>query len=245
MPGAVSYDIRIDDKLNGVTGYRQISNNTQDFHIPAAPLPQGKYQVLLRAVSADGTEGHWSPPIAFNVVPQAPELVPITPSFSSTPTLRWNPVPGALNYIVSLQRLADYQYVLVNTLTADENLTAPSIPDGRYRWWVQAHGVAGLRSAWSVPNDFVVGGVFTSFDAVHGASRSDVTLRWSAIGETVRYDLWITTNSGAIVLRDDDIQETSLRMPAPLPPGTYRAWVRAIGEADKISDWFGPLIVIV
>lgn len=233
QPGATSYQIRVDSVPLGTTGYLVVNSISGLSFTPATALPLGKYQIQVRAVFANGTEGHWSSPLLKPSQP-VPQTIPVPPAFLQTPTLTWNPVTNAQSYEVTLWNRDTNQSVFERRAATSPSLTTESLSDGKYRWWVVAIGPSGLRSTWSEASDFQVGGATTLW--VQPLANT-VTLTWRAVADADHYDLWVNDALGFTVLREQNLQGTLLRPSKTFAEDTYRAWVRAVSVAGKVGVW--------
>ena len=238
QPGVTSYEIRIDAMRSDATGDLVVNNLTATSFTPATALPFGNYQIQVRGVYANGTEGHWSSPVVKSSQP-VPQTIPVPPAFLQTPTLRWNAVTNAQSYEVTLWNRDTSQSVFERRAASSASLTTEPLPDGNYRWWVVAIGPGGLRSTWSAANDFQIGGATTlSVQQV----ANGVTLSWTAVADADHYDLWINDSLGATVLREQNLHGIQLSSATQFTVGLYRAWIRAVSATGKPGAWSQMLV---
>ena len=238
QPGVTSYEIRIDDLRSGVTGYLMVNNLAGLAYTPAAALPLGTYQIQVRGVYANGTEGHWSGPVVKSSMP-IPQTTPVPSAFLQTPTLTWNPVINAQRYEVTLWNRDTNRSVFERRTATNASLTTETLPDGNYRWWVAAVDPGGLRSTWSAASDFQVGGATTFFTPTIAV---DGQLDWTIVVDADHYDLWINNAQGVTILRDQNLHGTQFIPENPFAAGVYRAWVRAVSATGKPGAW-SPMLV--
>ena len=240
QPGVTSYEIRIDDVRSGVTGYLVVRSITSLSFTPATALPFGTYQIQVRGVYANGTEGHWSNPVLKSSQP-VPQTNPVASAFLQTPTLQWNPVTNAQSYEVTLRNRDTNQSVFERRAAASPSLTTETLPNGNYRWWVVAVGPGGLRSTWSAASDFQIGGATNFFTPTISAEGQ---LNWTTVVDADHYDLWINDAQGMTILREQNVQGTQFIPENPFVAGLYRAWVRAVSATGKTGAW-SPVRVFV
>jgi hypothetical protein len=116
----------------------------------------GGHQYFWRvAVSVGGSTSPWSPVWSFRITSRNPPAVPtlISPANGATgvsrsPTLAWNPVPGAESYQVEISPFATaYFNVQGTSITISEETLSLGYTD-RHVWRVRAKNVAGT-SDWS------------------------------------------------------------------------------------------------
>ncbi|MBC7966396.1 MAG: sulfatase-like hydrolase/transferase, partial [Fuerstia sp.] len=98
LPGAVRYDLWID---NAATGQSQVIRETAltgTSWTPTANLAMGTYRVWVRGIDAAGVGTSWSVPQEFMVVPAPVAISPIDATFNRTPEFQWTAVTGAARY---------------------------------------------------------------------------------------------------------------------------------------------------
>ncbi|MBD0290146.1 MAG: hypothetical protein ICV74_02725, partial [Thermoleophilia bacterium] len=172
-------------------------------------VANGRYFWRVRAVTADGDPGAWSPTRALRIAWSArPSL--LSPSDGATLTyphdafrLSWMPVPGASEYLVRLatdEQLASIVWAggPVRTSATSYTLSAPLAP-GTYYWSitpVDAEGHAGSPSTtasfvWRWPSgttpDFV--------DLAEAAEIVDPYFSWTPVPGAVGYEVEVNASS--------------------------------------------------
>ncbi len=164
----------------------------------------------------------------------------------STPTLRWDTLPGATAY--ELQLSSDELFAA--TIVSESRLTANSfgvksaLPENTFYWRVRARDDANHWGKWSATRSFVInltGNLPPNLLApANGVFLSDhfPTFEWGAVDDAQAYHLQVSTNSGFGVLSfEQQLTATSLRSPLSLGPGPLYYWrVRA---QDRQGNW-GP-----
>ena len=233
QPGVTSYEIRIDDVRSSETGYLVVKNLTGQTFTPATALPLGTYQIQVRGVYPNGTEGHWSSPVQKSSLP-VPQTIPVPTAFLQTPTLQWNPVTNAQKYEVTLWNRDMNRPVFERRQTTSPGLTTETLPDGNYRWWVVAISPFGLRGTWSAASDFHVGGATAFFPPTIPVEGQ---LNWTTVVDADHYDLWINDVRGVTVVREQNLHGTQFTLESPFVVGPYRAWVRAVSATGKTGAW--------
>ena len=117
---------------------------------------------------------------------------------------------------------------------------APStnLPDGPYRWWVIGIGAGNLRSNWTAPVDFNVGGVTSVIGPAGTISTRSPVFTWKPVDGVLRYELWVTdTSRNVLAIRTNDLTSTSYTHSAALQSGTSRVWIRAVSTAGEFGPW--------
>lgn len=239
LPGAVKYDVWIDDVSRGITQHIRNMNVTGTSFIPGVDLPLGVYRAWVRGIAADGTAGTWSIGIEF-VTMRAPTITQgQNPTFDRTPTFAWNALPGAASSEVFLRNRNTGATTLHEKNITSLNFT-PSIPiaDGPYRWWAIGVSAQGVRSFWTAPIDIYIGGRTDLLTPLGSTSDSTPTFNWRPVDDAVRYDLWVNQVGGQTqIIRQPNLTGTSYTPTSLLPSGTYRAWIRAISTTGELSPW--------
>ncbi len=239
LPGAVKYDVWINDVSRGVTQYIRNTNVTGTTFTPSADLPLGIYRAWVRGIAADGTAASWSGAVEF-VTMQAPTITQgQNPTFNRTPTFAWEALPGAAKYEVFIRNRN------TGATTVDErNITGLSftpstpLPDGPYRWWAIGVSTQGVRSFWTAPMDIYIGGRTELLSPAGSSNVATPTFAWRPVDGAVRYDLWVNQVGGqAQIIRQQNLTGTNYTPITSLPAGSYRAWIRAVSSTGEVSLW--------
>lgn len=140
VPGALWYRMSVE----GEDGSPIFAGETQatSLRIPSPLVPGEAYRWTVRAWNPGAGEGWASPALAFRIAP--PRLLPpalVEPSgivAANPPTLRWEPVPGAASYHVTV--LAADEALVSDTWTRETSLPLPERlpPAQEFRWWARA-----------------------------------------------------------------------------------------------------------
>lgn len=82
------------------------------------------------------------------------------------------------------------------------------------------------------------------------ASKSQpLTFRWTNVSSAQTYSLWVSriAESGAatVAVNVTELTGYSFTPTAPLSPGTYRVWLRAIGAGGLASSWSEPVDILI
>jgi hypothetical protein len=214
---------------------------------PITPLPNGTFDAWVRPLAEDGEAGLWSQRYTFQMDyrlgPQT--IAPIGVTTDSTPTFRWQAIDTAVRYDLWVDNLStgvkQVIRLFVNHIPGAKEITftpTASLITSNYRWWVQAIGADGRRTAWSRPTDFNV--PVPSILAPRGSINTNLpNFVWRGVAEYVRYDLWVDnlTTGQKQVLRLQNLTGTSYQTVLPFENGTFRAWLRAFDKDNNVSQW--------
>ena len=240
LPGAVKYDVWINDLSRGITQYIRDNNvTTGNSFTPSSDMPMGLYRAWVRGIAADGTFGNWSGAIDFQTMPAPTITAPLNSTFSRRPVFTWNPVSGATAYELQIKNTKTGALTYNPTGLTGTNWTPPSnLPDGPYRWWAIAIGPNNLRGFWTAPVDINIGGGTAVLTPTGTTSNQRPTFTWKTVDGAARYELWVTN----VGLNTRPIFETNLLTTSYTPvsllaKGTYRAWVRAVSISGEVGAW--------
>lgn len=160
VPGAVNYDVEIDDITNGTNAIVTATSVPDTVFRPTAPLSLGRYQVRVRSVNVAGTASAWSTPFDLTIENAAnPTLVRPTVN-SLTPAADahfvWTPAANVARYELWVNNLSTGEARVIdemNVLT-NEFTPATALPAGKYRAWVRAILTNGTEGIWSPGVEF-------------------------------------------------------------------------------------------
>jgi Ca2+-binding RTX toxin-like protein len=248
VPGAVRYDVWINNTSTGQSQVVRNMNVTGTQWTPATDLPISAYQFWVRGIDAGGRAAQWSALTNFRIAVPPTPTSPLTSTFNRTPTFQWTPVTGAVSYRLMLKNMNTG----VTTYTVQDLPTASWTPpaalsDATWRWWVVAVGPGGMQGEWSQAVDFYVGG-WAQFTTTAATLGTLPTLSWTPVSGAVRYELQVNRIEATqtAIVRESSLTGTSFTFATPLVTGgTYRAWVRAISSTGEAGPWSKPLQFVV
>jgi hypothetical protein len=246
LPGAVKYDIWLDNRSTGQTQvYRTFVTGTS--WTPDADLQLSRYRFWARGIAADGTPAGWSPQTDFLVVTPPQPVTPLSSTFDRQQTFTWTTVLGATSYGFNLQNLATGVVVAnVSGLATASWTPAAALADGNYAWSAIAEStIAGFRSDFSVRTEFYVGGRPVVTGPIGQVATLRPTIRWADVVGAGKYDVWVNRTFGNQiefnVFKQFGVTGNSLQVPADLVNGAeYRVWVRAVSTSGEVSPWSSP-----
>ena len=239
LPGAVKYDVWIDNYLAGVSQYIRNQNVTGTSFTPDSDMPLGLYRVWVRGIAQTGMTTAWSAMSQFYVV-TAPTITGGNQStFDRTPTFEWSAVTGAVRYEAYIRNSTTGVTVYYPTDLLGTSWTPPvDLPDGPYRWWAIAVGANNVRGLWSPPIDIHVGGRPNVLTPTGTTNNSTPNISWQAVDGAVRYELWVTNMSSMVrVIYDTNLTVLNFTPSTPLVNAAYRVWVRAVSSTGEFSAW--------
>ncbi|MCA9066123.1 MAG: hypothetical protein KDA96_23810, partial [Planctomycetaceae bacterium] len=239
VPGAVAYDLWVDDQSGGIRQYIRTSSLTDTSFVPGTDLPLGTYRAWVRAIDTAEVGGAWSAGQEFVIVTPPTLTAGGNSTFDRTPTLAWKSVAGATEYELFIRnRLTGGTALYEQHLAAANFTVSTALTDGPYRVWVLAVGANNTRSYWTDPVDIYVGGRTEVTTPTGTTSDTTPNFRWKSVNGAAHYQLWVDRTGGpAQILFEQQLFSTSFTPTVPLPTGNYRVWVRAISAADEMAPW--------
>lgn len=172
LADAASYQIEIDNDPR-FGSPEAVGESTSSPHPFGTPLPDDRYYVRVRGVSATGIPGRWSRPLVFTVDTTGPDApTPRVPANrhgtpDTTPSLVWRASRGAAGYQLQVDPVADadtcYSHTfaapLIDVATVRPVYVVPAVDAlnyGVYCWRVMATDLYGNDGPWSDPSAFYV-----------------------------------------------------------------------------------------
>ena len=155
--GGVTYRFQLRNLTTGAS-VSDVPNLKSTSWTASAVLPDGKYRWWAMATGVKGFAASWSVGIDFQVGAIAQLIAPFG-AVSTTPTLNWVAVGGAIRYELQVNRLDVPQgrVILELNLTGTSyTVTNPLVRGGAYRAWIRAVSATGEYSRWSQALDFRV-----------------------------------------------------------------------------------------
>lgn len=261
-PGTL-YDTIL-EVLDGTTGVIVGSNDDADdagpdeYHSKLAFVPDttGSYLLLVSGFGVDDPGSIYYEPyrvgsytlemLSQTVLPPAvPEINPIaSPVDTGQPTISWNPVNGADDYVLYISPWNDSAAAVVNmTLTETSYTLSNALPNGSWRAWVRARSSQGGYSGWSAPVQFRVASAPTLTPDSFVTDSDTPTLTWDAVPGAQTYNVYINnlTTGATGVVNMTGISGTSYTAGSSLDFGTQRVWVQAVDEDGLGSGWSPPV----
>lgn len=193
----------------------------------------GRYRAWVRARLASGKTTPWATgEFQVSVAP----VIHALPFHADnlTPTVSWDPVPGAVRYRVYVDNSTSRRLIL-DTETTETSLTLPSsLSFGVHRIWVRAIGASNYSAAWSNATKYSVGpkpvsAVSSTFDATPRFS-------WTSFQNVATYQLYVQRGS-TVVINESGLTSSSYTPSSDLPTGLYRWWVRPTHSNGSRGAW--------
>ena len=258
VPGALNYEIWIDNNSVPVSRiYNQSGITALNYTVPAN-LPIGQYTFWVRAKNQFGTDSNWSLPKIFSVTSWPTLTGPSSSTFDTTPTFNWTNMRSTLGSVTA--GAARYEFRIygvdpttklyvelpqytVTTLTSN-TYTIPAdkaLPAGNYRAYVR--GIANGRPTAGVPETvsafsyfipFYVGGI-PEVPTLPITTNTTPTLLWQAVDGASGYQVFLSTaalpNTDLLNSLNNRTGGTSFVVPQALSKGVYRYWIRAFNAS--------------
>ncbi len=203
-------------------------------------LPDGRYQVRVRAIDAAGLEGKESN-IAFLLDARPLPPVPVAPPADSTVRteavdFEWSTPPQASHYRFQLSVDEHFQTLVVdNKGLKKTSLALGSLAPGTWFWRV-ASFAAAEQGPWGMPQQFVLKPA-PAAPAVETVTHDDsLQLHWQKIGAGQKYRLQLAEDqSFTNLLTDVVLDEPRWSMHRPQSPVHFR--IRTIDDDGYAGAW--------
>ena len=223
VPGATRYEIWFSRRFPNAQRIYLDSNVTTNMWTVPSALDPALYRYWVRAFDANNHSSLWSSYKDFQVRPTL--VSPLAGTFTNPPTFQWNAIPFASSYELFLGTSPSQTIPMI----AGTSYTPPSaLPAGDIQWWIRATG-APDGAGWSL-----AGNASTTPKAVVTGPASPAsttpTFTWTLVPGAQKYILHVelASNPGVPVIRKENLVTTQFTPAAPLVPGAYRAWVKAL-----------------
>lgn len=241
LPGAVRYDLWIDNLSTGQSQFVRDQNIAATSWTSLTDMPIGRYRVYIRGIDSSGAIALWSSGPTFEIAVAPTPMGPLNPTFERKPEFRWAAVTGAQRYEVAIRNVRTQTTVYyVRDLVGTTWIPPENLPVGVYQWWVRAIGSSKFASSWSAAVDISIGGE-TQFRTPVETGGNRPLLSWRPVTLSVSYWIWIDRVGVQSPYITSGVQNAEFRPGSPLPAGTYRAWVRSLGGSNEASPWSAPI----
>ena len=220
--GAISYDLQY--RVWGGSWINVYGGPfTQTWYTISNLLPGTTYEWRVRSNCSNWTQSPWSYPEVFTTLPgyeycDAPSWLYTTNITSTSATLDWEPVSGAISYNIQWKEQGGYWHDISSVSWNQTWYTLYNLnPNTTYQWRVQTNCSNWTHSSWSYIESFTTLGGYCSvptwpttsnitqtsakfsWDAVYGANSYTVQIRqwggsWSDLEGGPFYNTWVTAN---------------------------------------------------
>jgi hypothetical protein len=259
---AVRRAAKYEFQLSADSGFRSIVtggsvDTLNNAYTLAKALPDGTYHWRVRAVSAGDRAGRWSSARSFTKRwSDRPAL--LAPGDGSTVEypqepllLKWEPVPRAVKYVVTIAADPALASQVVGTAANPVEVVgaayAPetTLDPGQYWWAVTPVNAVGHRGVRSAIGSFTWDWPSTTSSQVHDLNADprvyDPRFSWNRVAGAARYEVEVNSSSdfaaGSKVCCTDTTVGTSLSPAKLFPNNTYYWRMRAMDRAGKAGVW--------
>ncbi|MEZ6126521.1 MAG: hypothetical protein R3C49_25650 [Planctomycetaceae bacterium] len=235
--------------------YHRTDLNSTEHRIEAnEALPEGEYEVWVRAFMADGSRSRWGNPAPLTIdipdVRSAMNFSLFTGSQDSTPEFYWS--DPALNYPAPASRYEIYISVEGSSApvyrrseipgeTRMYEVDTPLAGNTSYHIWLRVFFTDGSRTGWGQGRTFTLGNVVDDLGHIVPQLTVDGnTASWAAISGAASYELWVNRyGTDGSLLQSRVFHNAALTTTTQtllLSPGTFRGWLRAMGPGGA-TQW--------
>jgi len=215
-------------------------------------LPDGEYQLRVRAIDQDRLEG-LNAVHAFSVDarPPPPRLIGLIDGVltrQARPEFSWSQPAGTTAYHFQLARDAAFRDLLAERGDLREARFQPeqALPPGRYYWRVATHDGSGRPGPFSDAQAFHFRPVPPAPDpAAPQIGKQDVSFPWQAVEGAARYHFQLAQDPDFNeIIVDQTLAEPRLTMPRP-PGRKYYFRARSLDTDGEAGPYSSPQAVTV
>ena len=251
VPGAVRYRVQVFDASRPGA---LLLDSLFDTPRAAWPddVPDGRYELRVRAAAADGIEGRAAtlaftlkarPEPPFQLKPRAGEkLQPETVEFA------WSRHPQAVRYKLQVSTEPDFGTLLIDRSDITATAFSAPLPPGTYHWRLATVREGGDTGPWGD------GVVLVRLPPPPPApppqppqtTDAGLVLRWATVPlPGMRYQVQVARDAEFKQLVVDETTEASERLLPKPAPGTYHVRVRTLAPDGRAGGYGLPQVVEV
>lgn len=242
MEGARHYRVQVGDDRRFETLLADLETATPTVTLPV--LAEGDYFLRVRAVAANGLEGHDAvAPFRVEGQPEPPyTIAPATAAVVRTPqvALQWTRAPAAAGYQYEIANGADFTAPVAQASVKDKTAAELALPPGEYAWRIRSVDAGGKAGPYSDVLAFTVRPLaeVTDIDGADAAkSRRDVTFRWPAGQPGQRYRFQMSRSADFKEPHVDQVVDAAEITLPRLRTGTW--YLRA--QTIDVDGFEGPM----
>jgi hypothetical protein len=219
-------------------------------HVLDTPIPDGSYEVWVRAHMKDRSETRWGVPRELTLVTESvPKFRPVMEFLApanisdATPQIRWEDAGSShglavdrYDLYINLQgdRQEVYRRQHLPGGTLEHEVEVALAGNKTYEVWVRAFLRDGSVTRWGGSGQLMaVSDPVPDFeDVVPVLSVTGTTASWDAVDTASRYEVWVNEyDSNGALLKKLSYYAWSVETlhEMDLSSGHYRAWIRAFG----------------
>ena len=166
---------------------------------------------------------------------------PVGTSTNAAPTIAWRPT-GGTNRLIVTNTATNATVIDVDGVTGLSYTPPSGLPAGSYQARIEVNGVPAAGGASTFQIEAVTSGAHLT-RALDYETNPVPTFGWTAVANATRYDLWVddVTKGVSRLLYTNTLTGTAYQATRALPPGVYRAWIRAYNGFSPIGSWSTPV----
>lgn len=232
--------------IHGENGSYRRTRLQSETHELESALPDGTYDIYLRAHFAEGIQTSWAYPAGTITIEsnraEPPEILsPRKLVTDGSLIFEWASREDTDTYELWVSSATEVTAIIHETgLTQDSHSPASQLGPGKYRLWVRRHHADGTKSRWSATYRFeILQEVVMAIGGVGRQTTTRPTITWDPRDNVVRYDLYINESGvSSAAYRRTHLTESSHTLEEDLTNGkTYEVWVRAHYSDGTRSRW--------
>lgn len=205
---------------------------------PANDLATGRHTWWIRGVSASGARGPWTSAGVTYIGGRTDLLTPAATSNDAAPLFTWDPVLGAEEYELFLNRTDVPEHILFDRVPGT-SWQSTVLEAGDYTAWVRPISDRQQAGIWSPAHKFTItqaaGQLTTEATSPQLVSFSNTpTLTWAEVNGAASYDVFV--HDGVTGQQHTQLTNASFTLP-DAGENTVRWWVRVVDEFGGVGPW--------
>lgn len=233
VPNALSFDVWLE--VPGANNNPVISTNVNGTSFtPPSELGISRYRLWLKANLSNGQPTEWSTSDFQISLPVILHDLPFHAD-NPTPTITWDPVPGAAAYRVFVSNATAGGTVVADEIVTDTVFApAESLEFGKHRIWARAIAPDNFRAEWSPAEEYYVGPDLLSPSTSMFNRRPEFT--WTTLPGIAGFQLYVARGN-TIAINEPFVAGTSFIPADNLEIGDYRWWIRPFHTSGRGGEW--------
>lgn len=230
LDDAVEYDLwltRVGDDASPIT------LSTSETYHQISDMPIGIYNFWVRATLTSGETSPWGFG-RFEVNKGVLVELSTSGDLDHSPSISWDPIPGATGYQVWANNLTTQQTGLINTEVSATSYQFSDLSFGQHQIWVRPLGVNNFKGRWSAESRYYLGPNLDPTPRATFSSRPE--FRWSTVEGVGQFRIWISGPQG-FRIDQSGITETAFTPNEDLAAGQYRWWIMPQTAEGRNGLW--------
>ncbi len=210
-----------------------ITLSTSETYHQISDMPIGIYNFWVRADLTTGEQSAWGFG-RFEVNKGVFVELSTTGDLDRSPSISWDPIPGATGYQVWANNLTTQQTGLVNTEVTEASFQFSDLSFGQHQIWVRPLGLNNFKGRWSAENRYYLGPNLNQTPRATFSNRPE--FRWNTVEGVGQFRIWIAGPQG-FRIDESGITDTTFTPNEVLVAGQYRWWIMPQTAEGRNGRW--------